>query len=261
MDLSGQLAAAWGMAPALLLVSCRVGALFFTAPLIGGPFVPARIKVMLSMVIAVMLLPIVAPHLPKPLDLGLGFFLLIMLELATGATIGFACTCIYEGVRAGGELINRYAGFTAAENFDPESGMGEGPVGDLLLIGMVLVFLAADGHLHLLATAAASFGAVPIGAFEPGARTLHFAAEATGQCMAVAAMISFPVLAVIMLITVGEGVVAKAVPQINILFISFSVKILVSLLVLYAGMPATVAFMGACTAAIQRITGAAVGAM
>jgi flagellar biosynthetic protein FliR len=74
-------------------------------------------------------------------------------------------------------------------------------------------------------------------------------------------MISFPVLAVILLITVAEGVLSKAVPQINIMFMSFAVKILVSMLVLYAGMPAMVAFMGASINAIHRLVGSAVVAM
>lgn len=261
MDLTQQLAGMWAQAPALMLVMARIGALFFTAPLIGGPFVPARVKVLLTLAIAVILLPSTAPIMPQRIPLDGAYILLIAQELATGATIGFACTCIFEGVRAGGELINRYAGFTAAENFDPESGIGEGPIGDLLLVGMVMVFLAADAHLHLIATVATSFQAVPVGAWTMTPQLLQVAAMGTDQCLAIACMVSFPVLAVILLITVAEGVLAKAVPQINILFISFAVKILVALLVMYAGMPATVAFMGAAVNAIHRLVGGAVGAM
>lgn len=260
MDLSA-LSSLWQYTPPLFLVMTRVGALFFTAPLLGGPLVPGRVKTLLSLAIAVLLLPVVRGHMPEQLPVDGGFILLILQELAVGATIGFACTCIFEGVRAGGELINRYAGFTAAENFDPDSGIGEGPIGDMLLVGMVIVFFAADAHHFLIATVATSFAAVPVGAFSMDARLLQVAAEGTGQCMAVACMVSFPVLAVIMLVTVAEGVLAKAVPQINILFMSFAIKILVSLLVLYAGMPAIVAFMGACIGAMQRLVGGAVGAM
>lgn len=261
MDLGAQLSALWQWTPALILVMARVGALFFTAPLIGGPFVPMRVKSLLTLAISVMLLPTLAPVLPARLPLDGRLLLMLAQELATGAAIGFACTCVFEGVRAGGELINRYAGFSAAENFDPESGVGEGPVGDLLLIGMVMVFLAADAHLHLIATVALSFNAVPVGAWTMSPGLLQVAAVGTDQCVAIACMISFPVLAVVLLITVGEGVLAKAVPQINVLFISFSVKILVAILVLYAGMPAMVAFMGASINAIHRLVQGAVVAM
>lgn len=260
MDLSA-IASLWQYTPPLVLVMARVGALFFTAPLIGGTLVPMRVKSLLSLAIAVLLLPVVRPLMPEQLPVDGRFLLLLAQELATGATIGFACTCIFEGIRAGGELINRYAGFTAAENFDPDSGIGEGPIGDMLLIGMVMVFFAADAHHFMIATVATSFNAVPVGAWAMDARLLQAAAEGTGQCMAIACMVSFPVLAVIMLVTVAEGVLTKAVPQINILFMSFAIKILVSLLVLYAGMPAIVAFMGVCIGAMQRFTGQVVGVM
>lgn len=255
------LAELWRLAPLLILALCRVGALFFTAPLLGGPFIPGRAKALLTLAIAALLLPGLAQAQSVPVPLDGRFILLIAQELAVGATIGFACTCIFEGVRAGGELINRYAGFTAAENFDPESGVGEGPVGDMLLIGMVLVFLAADAHLHLIASVARSFQAVPLGAFTGSPDMLHAAARGTGECMALACAVSAPVLAVILLITVAEGVLAKAVPQINIIFISFSVKILAALLTLYAGIPAIVAFMGACIGAMHALVGGTIDAM
>jgi flagellar biosynthesis protein FliR len=260
VDLSA-ITSMWQYTPPLVLVMARVGALFFTAPLLGGTLVPIRVKSLLSLAIAVLLLPVVRPLMPEQLPVDGRFILMLAQELAAGATIGFACTCIFEGIRAGGELINRYAGFTAAENFDPESGIGEGPIGDMLLIGIVMVFFATDAHHFLIATVASSFSAIPVGAWSMEPRLLQLAADGTGQCMAVACMISFPVLAVILLVTVAEGVLTKAVPQINILFMSFALKILVSLLVLYAGMPAIVAFMGACIGAMQRLVGGAVGAM
>jgi len=261
MDIGAQLTKLWSYTPALVLVMARVGALFFTAPLLGGPFVPPRVKSLMTLAISVLLLPGVLALHPQTIPADGRFLLMLAQELATGAVIGFACTCIFEGVRAGGELINRYAGFTAAENFDPESGVGEGPIGDMLLIGMVMVFLGADAHLHLLASVARSFEAVPIGSWSMQPQLLHLAAAGTGQCMAIASAVSFPVLAVIMLITVAEGVLAKAVPQINILFMSFAVKILVALLVLYAGMPAIVAFMGTSIVAMQALVGSSIRAM
>lgn len=256
-----QLAALWQWTPALVLVMARIGALFFTAPLLGGPFVPMRVKSLLTLAIAVVVLPSVQGALPDPLPLDGRFLLMLAQELAVGATVGFACTCIFEAVRGGGELINRYAGFSAAANFDPDSGMGEGPVADMLLIALVLVFFAADAHHFLIAVLATSFQAVPAGTWTMNPALLQVAAEGTSQCMALACMISFPVLAITLLVTVAEGVLAKAVPQINVLFLSFALKILVGLLVLYASIPAIVAFMGACIGAIQRLVGGAVNAM
>lgn len=261
MDPSSELTRLWQQTPALMLVMCRVGALFFSAPLIGGPFVPMRVKSLLTLAISAIILPLASPHLPTPLPLDLGFVLLIAQELATGITIGFALTLLFEGARAGGELINRYAGFSAAENFDPEAGTGEGPVGDLMLLGIVMLFLATDMHHYAIATVARSFEIVPVGSFSMHPKLLEMAARGTGDCMTAACAISFPVLAVVILATVAEGVITKAVPQINVLFISFAVKIFASLLVLYGGMPMIVAFMGSCLVGMRGLVDAALLAM
>jgi flagellar biosynthesis protein FliR len=53
-------------------------------------------------------------------------------------------------------------------------------------------------------------------------------------------------------ITVAEGVIVRAIPQINMLHFSFAVKIMISLMMLYAGVPAAVAFMGVVMSAMQE---------
>lgn len=261
MDPASEITRLWQQTPALMLVMCRVGALFFSAPLVGGPFVPMRVKSLLTLTISVIMLPLASPHLPTPLPLDLGFVLLIAQELATGATVGLALTLLFEGARAGGELINRYAGFSAAENFDPEAGTGEGPVGDLMLLAIVLLFLAADMHLYMIAAMARSFEIIPVGAFGMHPQVLALMSHGTGQGMTAACAISFPVLAVVILTTVAEGVITKAVPQINVLFISFAVKIFGSLMVLYGGMPMIVAFMGTCLIGMRGLVDGALLAM
>jgi len=261
MDPSGELTRLWQQTPALMLVMCRVGALFFSAPLLGGPFVPIRVKSLLTLAISAIILPLAGPHLPAQMPLDLSFVLLIAQELATGVTIGFALTLLFEGARAGGELINRYAGFSAAENFDPDAGTGEGPVGDLMLLAIVLLFLATDMHHYAIASVARSYAVVPVGAFAMDPKLLELAARGTGDCMTAACAISFPVLAVVLLTTVAEGVITKAVPQINILFISFAVKIFASLLVLYGGMPMIIAFMASCLVGMRGLVDAALIAL
>lgn len=261
MDIASEAMRLWSGAPALVLLACRIGALFFAAPVIGGAFVPVRVKGLLTLAVSIIALPLVRPHLPAELPLDASYIVMVAQELAVGVVIGFALTLLFEGVRAGGELINRYAGFSAAENFDPDAGIGEGPVGDMLAVGMVCLFLAADMHHYAIAAVVRSFEAVPVGAWTMQPKLLQLAAQGTSDCMTAAVAISLPVLAVVLLVTVAEGVISKAVPQINVMFMSFAVKIWVSLLVLWAGMPAVVGFMGVCLAGSQRLADAAIAAM
>ena len=160
----------------------------------------------------------------------------------------------------GGELINRHAGFSAAENFDPESNIGAGPMGDLLHFGAILLFLATDGHLLFIASLARSFEILPLGAWAPPADLGALVARGVSDSWAIALALSFPVLSAVMVLTLVEGVMSRAIPQINVLSVSFAVKILVSLGVMYAGMPAIVAFLGTVLVAMHGMGSAMIAA-
>jgi flagellar biosynthetic protein FliR len=248
------IAALWGGVPAFTLVLARLGALFVAAPILGGALVPSRVKVLLSAAVALILVPQIAAN-AQPIPADGRFIILLVQEVMVGLSIGFMLTIYAAGVRAGGELINRFAGFTAAENFDPETEIGEGPMGDLLNIALILLFLAADGH-HLVITALArSYDAVPFGAWRMTPEFLQASAHATGQLMAISLALAFPVLAATMLVTVAEGFLSRAVPQINVMHLSFASKILVSILVMWAGLPAAVAFIGTVVHGMQQAVG------
>lgn len=261
MSIEAELTNMWNQTPVLILVVTRISALFFTAPILGGPFIPARVKAMLSLAIGALILPSVSAGLPGPLPMDGGFILLVVQETAVGMCMGFALSLIYEGIRSGGELINRYAGFTAAENFDPDAGIGEGPIGDLLVIAAVIFFFAVNMHHQTFAAVSRSFNAVPIGGWNLDPALLALAAKGTDETMAVACAISFPVLSVVMLVTVCEGVLTKAVPQINVMVMSFSLKIFLSLIVVWAGMPMVVAFIGTCLLGCQKYMATAMRVM
>jgi len=242
--------------PLFILVAVRVGAMIYASPVLGGPYAPATVKALLTMAIAVIFVPLAAPAV-IPVDAR--FLVLVCLELTLGLSVGFIVSLVFHGVRMGGEFINRHAGFSAAENFDPEADFGAGPMGDLFHIMLVMIFLASDSHLWFIALIGKSFTAIPIGGWELTPAFAHLLARGTEEMWRISIAISFPVLTAAMLMTMAEGVLARSIPQINVLHISFATKIIVSLLVVYASIPASVAFLGTCLLLFQRLGLAALG--
>lgn len=251
-------AALWAQAPVFMLVLARLGALFVSAPVLGGVYAPNTVKALLTIAIGMVVMPGVPASAP-PLDFG--YLLLVARELLVGLSLGFVVNLAFHGVRAGGELINRHAGISAAENFDPESDIGAGPMGDLMHMLVVLLFLATDMHLQLIATLARSFAIIPLGGGTVGPAFGAVLGHGVAEMWAIAIGLSFPVLTAVMLVTVAEGVITRAVPQINVLHISFAVKILVSVMVVYASLPAAVAFLGTVLGLAQGLGDTAIMAM
>lgn len=255
MDLSA-LSHIYAQVPALMLVLARIGALFAAAPLVGGPYAPATVKALLAMAVGLILLPgIDAPVV----ILNGGFILQIAREFLLGLSLGFLMNLYFQGVKMGGELINRHAGFSAAENFDPEADIGAGPMGDLLHLALVLLFFAVDGHHLFLAVLAKSFTVIPLGGWSMSPQVQDVLWRSVADSWRIALLISFPVLSAIMAITVAEGVITRAVPQINVMHLSFAVKIGVSLSVVYAGLPAAVAMLGSVLLTMQTVVWVAMG--
>lgn len=224
------------------LVFCRIVGLLATAPFISGEAAPLRVKAGLALVLTVILYPVVdhpPPGLPGP-----GHLLALGRELGVGLSLGFFTNLFVHAVRFGGDLIGRSAGFAAAEAFNPDAGTIEGPVGQLFALSVGLLFFLMDGHLAMIDTLVRSYDLVPVGAWGPGPWALEAALVGIDQVFTIAVSFALPIEGAILAVTVAEGVIARAVPQINILMISFAIKILVTLLLLTTALPLAVGFLG-----------------
>jgi flagellar biosynthetic protein FliR len=250
----------FGSLPLAILVFARVAALFAVGPILGDAYIPTPVKALLALAVTTILLPVSLASQPVP-DVDLWFLVLLAKETLVGLSLGFFVSLFVNGVRFGGELINRYAGFAAAENFDPDTNASVTPVGDVMHLLLMLLFLAANGHHFFFAALSRSYDLLPMGAYQITPAFQGALAAGLDEMSTIAVALSFPVLAAVMAITAAEGVITRAVPQINILHVSFAVKIVVSLLVMYAGLPSAVVFLGTVIAGMQTMGYAVIGTM
>ena len=228
----------------ITFILCRIVAFFVAAPIIGGTYVPMRVKALVALAITLVILPNQMQQMPTFIGSDITYFVLMGREFIVGAVMGALLNLFFQAVYFGGDLIGRTAGYAAAESFNPSIGETGGPIGELMHIVLVLLFFIGDGHLYFIASLHMSYDMVPIGSFASGATLQMAVHEAANQLFTIGLALAFPVLSSTLAVTVAEGVIARAVPQINILMISFATKILVFLVVMYTGLPIVVAFMG-----------------
>ncbi|MEW6386689.1 MAG: flagellar biosynthetic protein FliR [Thermodesulfobacteriota bacterium] len=216
-----------------LLVALRVGCLLFFWPVWDNKAVPVQIKVYAALVIALALTPVVSPHLPPlPTD-WLGVVQLLLREFLLGMSIGLVFRFIFSGVQMAGDLAAIQMGFSAVSLFDPQSQSYSTVIADILLLIAVLIFLTMDVHHLLFRLLAESFSEVPVGGLPllPG-RLFNFL-PALGKLMfQLAIKVVAPVLAVLFLTQLALGLVARAVPQIQVMIVSFPLTIALGLIFL-----------------------------
>ncbi len=162
-------------------------------------------------------------------------------ECLIGVALGFALSTLTAILVSAGEIVSSEMGFAMARAVDPDSGQSATVVSQLFSIFGFLLVLQLDLHHEALRILAHTFEACPVG--EPmqlgpvwdGIRTL------VGASIVCALQYAFPLLAVMMLLTVGLVLFGRAVPNVNLMEFSFTVRVLVALIAavyfLSAGVP------------------------
>ena len=107
----------------------------------------------------------------------------------------------------------------------------------MLFRSAMLLFLSLNGHHVFLKALVQSYEVVPIGGLKVSRSLIGYVLETSAQVFLIAAKLSAPMALMIFLINCAFGIVAKAVPQINVFVVSFTVNILAGFVVLSLSLP------------------------
>ncbi|RPI71959.1 MAG: flagellar biosynthetic protein FliR, partial [Desulfobacteraceae bacterium] len=100
-----------------------------------------------------------------------------------------------------------------------------------LYVFTILIFLALDGHHIFIRALAASFEAVPIRGFSLQPQIYDLVLKASGQMFVLAIKIAAPIIITLFLSNLCLGIVARTVPQVNILMIGFPINIVLGMII------------------------------
>ncbi len=166
--------------------------------------------------------------------------LLVFHEIVVGFILGFLVVLAFSAVQFAGQLTDVPIGFGMATVLDPNTGMQMPVFSQFYFLIAVLVFFSLDGHLWLLRALAQSYETIPFAGFINMEVTYQTIMALVGEMFAIGMKLSLPVIATILLVDMGLGVVVRAVPQINVFVIGFPIKVLVGMAVIAAAVPAFV---------------------
>jgi flagellar biosynthetic protein FliR len=95
----------------------------------------------------------------------------------------------------------------------------------------ILIFLAMNAHYFIISALVDSFGTVPLMTAGFSGLVVGGITKAFGDLFIVAMRIAAPAIAVIMLYNASLGIIAKTVPQINLLIVGFPIRIALGMIV------------------------------
>ncbi len=217
-----------------ILVFARMASLVSFSPIIGSGSVPVPTKIGLSFLLSLIVYPIVARGFPAIPDQIVMFWVLMLREALIGMLVGVVSSLIFSAVQLSGQIFGMQIGFGIVNVMDPLSEEQTSLLGEFTFILAILLFLVMDGHHVFIRLIANSYSIVPMGSFrftEPmGNELTHWLTRA----FLIAFKIGAPMIFMLLLISVAMGIIARAVPQMNIFIVGLPINIFVGLFVMGA---------------------------
>ena len=214
-----------------LLTLVRLTGLLASMPGFGQTRVPLLIRAALVVLFALVLAPVV----PAPQVLPDGIYQLIGIivnELAAGVLMGLCVALVIDVVAFAGQLMDTQMGYAFVSFLDPVSAH-PASVSGALLTQVTMIFILVSGlHHQMILALVESYRILPIGQglpLKPLALVLQ-----VGLIMVRGFQLAFPVMLTLFLIDVVEGISGKFMPQLQLIQLSFPIKIAVGLTVLGA---------------------------
>jgi flagellar biosynthetic protein FliR len=212
---------------ALLLGTVRASAWLVACPPFNSRLLPAPVKALLALALALPLTPKLTGQVP---ELSAGALIVSAAEqVAVGAALGFVTALFFAAVQAAGDLIDVFGGFSLAFGFDPLSQTSTSVFGRLYNLVAVTLLFATDGHQMVLRGFLQSYDSLPLNGTLSLSHLSRLLAEGLGDMFMAAVQIAGPLIAVLFLTDVAFGLLNRVAPALNAFQLGFPAKIFLTL--------------------------------
>jgi flagellar biosynthetic protein FliR len=207
-----------------IIVFARMLGFILLAPVFSRKEIPVMVKVGFAFLLTITLTTVLRPAAPPA---GNSMILSIILNIATGAMIGYMARLILVAVEAGADMINMQMGLSSATVLDPTTQSQISILEKLFGIFAIILFIHLGGIYWLFGAFMRSFEIFPIYATSiPLAKLVNidYLIQMTSNVLYMGLQIASPIL----LATLGQdiilGIISKTAPQVNVFQLSFLFK-------------------------------------
>lgn len=211
----------------LLLV--RPGLLIGTVPLFGGTFAPAQVKIGLTLLLSIALLPsTVVPPVGEPI----GLAIVIGREMAIGLALSLAIRALIGGAEFAGHLCGFQIGLSYSAIVDPQSGVRNNVLATLYANIAVVTLFGVNAHHAFLRALHDSYTRLPIGVGEVGASLPATIVQLLALVFGLGARLAAPLIIVMVVTELAMALIARSAPALNLPVSGPTVRLMVGLAVL-----------------------------
>jgi flagellar biosynthetic protein FliR len=149
---------------------------------------------------------------------------------------------IFTAAQFAGQMMSMQMGMAMANIFDPATSSQSAIVAQFVGILAILMWLASGAHHMFIQTMIESFSMLP-----PGSSWAFHGwsviTDAAAAMFVLSIKLMAPVLLLLFFVYVALGLIARAVPQIQVFFVSFPLSVGLGLFILGLSLPAFMSLM------------------
>jgi flagellar biosynthetic protein FliR len=227
------LALAAHLTPFLMTIA-RIAGIFLIAPVVSGAMAPAKYRAMFAAALALAVYPVLMPIVtlqPAPFDIIAAVPFLIR-ETFIGFVMGIIAAVPLLSLEMSGAMSGHQMGLGLAQVYNPDSDGDSDVLGQILYTLAIGAYIVCGGVDLLFGCILDSFRTIPLGSLDASKLPLHMLGEILTQGIELAIRVTAPVSGAVILLTIMLGVIGKTMPQINIMTVGFTLKILAGLFAL-----------------------------
>ncbi|AYD40672.1 fused FliR family export protein/FlhB family type III secretion system protein [Clostridium fermenticellae] len=212
---------------ALVLISIRLFCFFIVVPIFFPNGVPNIVKVGISLIMAYILIPGINYTGINNINSSIPFIMNCVNEAAIGFTLGTIVNFCFIAARFAGNLMDMQIGFAMMSQYDPTSNSNTTLIEHLLYWFSMVIFFAVDGHHMLIKALISSFDVVKLGQFVLTQNSITFIIKAFIEFFNIGLRIAIPIVLILFMTDLTMGLIARTVPQLNVMILGLPIKILV----------------------------------
>jgi flagellar biosynthetic protein FliR len=229
-----------GAAGTTALLAARIGGVLLIAPVFSGRPVPHMLRAALLVLLTALLLPAVLAGSGSPAAGGVAPIVTpaaLAVETVVGFAIGLGAAVVVGAAEVAGDLLAIHMGLSGATMLDPMTSQSAPMLGQFTRWFAVALLLALNGHLLMIEALAATLEVIPVGGDAAVAQGAWAMAQLGGSLFELGLRMAAPVTAAVLIANVALGILARTVPQMNVLMVAFPVQIGIGLFTLGVALP------------------------
>lgn len=212
------------------LILVRIASFMVSSPLFSMKGIPNLLKIGFSLLLSYLLYMVIPVDLAFKADSILAYGILIFKEVLFGLALGYVVNLIFITLEMAGQMVDFQIGFSMATYYSPLTGGRVSLFGNMYYWVGLALFFAVNGHYYLIYSLAQSFELVPLTTLNLQEINLIALVRLFSESFLIAFQIAVPIMIIILLVNLVMGLLARTVPQLNILILSLPLKVLVGIL-------------------------------